>query len=215
MSCLPEKLSLKEINAYKKKLNWGDTPAIYHMISTTVGELDSILSHGFDSAYKQILDKRKWNLSLLDGSEDIVGRISVTSKPKIALRYFYTDKHTELHCFPIVEGEKLYKNLINDPLCPFMSWIPEVNQRLFRVTGLVSFMKYCMETGDDADKTIISFTSRRIEELIETLRESFEVVEIKGYTVDTFYEEIVNKKGTAMLIDIIDAANTTSGSATC
>lgn len=215
MSPLSEKPALKEINAYKKKLNWGDVPTIYHMISTAIGELDGILSHGFDSAYKQLLDKRRWNQEFLSGAEDASGRTSVLNKPKIALRHFYTDKHSELHCFPIVKGQKLYKNLVNDPWSPFQSWIPEVNQRLFRVTGLVAFMTYCLESGDDADKALIAFAFQRIEELIETLRESFEVVEIKGYTIDTFYREIENKKGTAMLIDIIDAANTTSGTAPC
>ena len=79
--------SLKEINALKKKLNWGDVPAIYRMATTAIGDLDGILSHGFDSAYKNILDRTTWNLDLLQGYKDAEGNLQVKIK-RLNLLYF-------------------------------------------------------------------------------------------------------------------------------
>ena len=62
MSELSDNPNLKEINAYKKKLNWGDVPAIYHLAATSISDVDGILTHGFDSAFKQLLDRsNNWN----------------------------------------------------------------------------------------------------------------------------------------------------------
>ena len=67
MSSLSPSASLKEINAYKKQINWGEVSSIYHIFSSSVGEVDGILTHGFDSAYKQILNQNNWNLmNILD-----------------------------------------------------------------------------------------------------------------------------------------------------
>ncbi len=210
MNTLSKNPDLKEINAFKKKLNWGDVPAIYHMVSTSIGELDGILSYGFDSAFKQILNKSKWNLPLLDGYEDNLNIIQVNKKPKIALKHFFTAVHYELHCYPIVNGEKMARTMINDPNCPFMRWDPEVLQRLFRVSSLVSYMIYSIDGGDQADMALIKFAYLRIEQLIEILRESFDIVEIKGYTIAEFYQEISSRKGNAVITDIIDSPSTTS-----
>lgn len=47
MSKLSENPSLKEINAYKNKLNWGDIPSIYQLASNAIREMDGMLTHGF------------------------------------------------------------------------------------------------------------------------------------------------------------------------
>ena len=61
MSELSDNPSLKEINAYKKKINWGDIPTIYHLATSSISDLDGILTHGFNSAFKQLLDQQNWN----------------------------------------------------------------------------------------------------------------------------------------------------------
>lgn len=200
---------LKEINAYKKQLSWGDVPAIYHMLSTSIGELDGILSYGFDNAYKALLDRNNWNLTLLAGTSDQFNNITVAHKPKIALKHFFTNVHYEMHCYPIVNGEKTAKTLINNANCPFNRWLPEVNQRLFRVSSLVSYMIYSLDGGDEADLALIKFAYRRVEQLIETLRESFDIVEIKGYTIAEFYQEISGRKGTNTIHELLDSQSTT------
>jgi hypothetical protein len=86
MNSLAKTPNLKEINALKKKLNWGDVPAIYHLVTSSLSELDGILSHGFDSAYKTILDRNTWNLPALNGHRDLDGNIEVKIKPKLIFR---------------------------------------------------------------------------------------------------------------------------------
>lgn len=209
MKAISDNPSLKEINAYKKQLCWGDPPAIYHMLATSIGELDGILSYGFDNAYKRLLDRHNWNLSLLEGSTDYINQIEVVHKPKIALKHFFTNVHYEMHCYPIVDGEKTAKTMVNDANCPFIRWLPEVNQRLFRVSSLVTYMIYSLDGGDEADLALIKFTYRRVEQLIETLRESFDIVDIKGYTIAEFYQEISRRKGTNTIHELLDSQPTT------
>jgi len=196
--------SLKEINALKKKLNWGDVPAIYRMATTAIGDLDGILSHGFDSAYKNILDRTTWNLDLLQGYKDAEGNLQVKIKPKIALRHSYSESHYELHCYPIVYDEKLNRELVNDPACPFINWYPEVSRRLFRVSSLVSFMIYAYSNGDKADMALIKYAYLSIENLISILSESFEITEIKGYNIAEFYAELNNRKESIELQALYD-----------
>lgn len=194
MSANAQVIPLKEINALKKKLNWGDIPAIYHMVSTSVGDLDAILTHGFESGYKSILNKETWNLPKLGGTRGENGVITVQYKPKISLRHVYNEMGYELHCYPMVNGERLNKNLIDSPHCPFKRWIPETMRRLFRVNALTNYMMYMTENGDDADKHLIRHIYFRVEELIDILRESFDVIDVRGYTIAEFYTEVKQRK---------------------
>ena len=45
--------------AGKKKINWGDVPAIFQMVSSSLGDLDGLLTSGFDNPYKRILNKKQ------------------------------------------------------------------------------------------------------------------------------------------------------------
>ena len=207
MSELSQSPSLKEINAFKKKLNWGDVPAIYYMVASSIGELDGILSHGFDSAYKQILNKNTWNLPLLQGYKDEQGNFQVKVKPKIALRHFYSKTNYELHCYPIVDGVELHRNLFDHPSCPFTRWYPDTTRMLFRISSFVSFLIYSFQSGDKADMAIIKYAYIRVEKLIGTLNESFDVVNVKGYNIAEFYQELQGRKSELLLGEILDSQN--------
>ena len=198
MNSLSERPSLKEINAYKRKINWGDVPANFHLVSSSLGDLDGILTHGFDSAYKRILNPSFWNLLLLKSSSDEQGNIKVKYKPKIVLRHEYNDMGYELHCYPVLHGEEeeiVYQNMRNNPLCPFNNWTPESMQMLFRVNSFVSFSIFCYQSGDEADIALTRYAHYRIEELIATLAQSFQIIEVKGYNIAQFYQEIAKKSG--------------------
>ncbi len=190
-----KKPTLKEINAYKKQLNWGESPAIFHMAMTSVSDIDGILSHGFDSAYRRLLNKNTWNLNFLGSYRDNKGNILVNNKPKIALEHVFTEQHYELHCFPIVGDEKINTVMQKHPECPFETWLPNTMKMLFRVSSLVSFMTYSIQGGDDADLALIKFTFYKVEELIDTLKDSFEITEIGGYNIAEFYREIDRRRG--------------------
>ncbi|REL26733.1 hypothetical protein DXX93_09210 [Thalassotalea euphylliae] len=207
MSEIPEFIELKEINALKKQLTWGDVSAIYHMVASSAGELDGILTHGFESGFTNILDKEQWNLALLKGSKDANGKIVVATRPKISLRHVYNDMGYELHCYPIINGERINQNLINHPLCPFQRWIPEAMRRLFRVNSLKSFVILTAEMGDQADVLLVRHIYRRVERLIRYLDESFDIVEVKGPTIARFFQEAVKHNNDLLSADLANSNN--------
>ena len=207
MSKTSKKPDLKAINALKKKLNWGEVPAIYHMVATSAGDLDSILTHGFESGFTNLLNKNNWNLAKLGGTKDERGNITVQYKPKISLRHVYNEMGYELHCYPFVGGERVNRNLVDYPHCPFKTWIPEAMRRLFRVNSLVSFIVFIVQNGDDADYQLIKHIYHRVEELIDHLRESFEVVEVRGYTIAEFYNEVDKRKEDTLAIGLVEPMN--------
>lgn len=204
MSELPITSNLKEITAYKKKLNWGDVPAIYHMAASSIGDMDGILTHGFDSAYKQLFNKKNWNLDLLDGNSDENGNIYTNQKPKITLRHCYDEQNYELHCYPMVKGERINHSLSQHPLCPFEQWAPENMRMLFRLSSLISFIVFTFKSGDKADLALIKYSHRRVQELIEELSESFEIVDVMGYSIAEFCKELYRRRPNFTIADLLD-----------
>lgn len=202
MNTLNKNPNLKEINAYKKKISWGDLPTIFHMAYNAISDVDSILSHGFDSAYKRMFNKEKWNLNLLEGFKDDEGNTIVKRKPKIALLHIYTEQNYELHCFPVIKGELIENTLHNSPRCPFIHWTPETMQMLFRISSFVSFMTYHTQGGDEADLALMKFAHFKVEELIELLEKTFDVTQVSGRNIAEFYREIQKRKDYS-----VDASN--------
>ena len=195
MTSLSPKANLKEINAYKKKINWGEVPSIYHMVSSSLGDLDGILTHGFASAYKEVLNPNSWNLEALGASKKNNGNIGVKNKPQIALRHEFNDMGYELHCYPIIDGELVTQNMTNNNSCPFNHWVPEKMQMLFRVNSLVAFSIYCYQSGDEADIALLKFSHHKVEALIAILSESFHIITVKGYSISEFYHELSQRNG--------------------
>ena len=201
MSSLNPRANLKEINAYKKKISWGETSAIYHLFSTSLGDIDGILTHGFDSAYKQILNPNTWNLPLLGASKNVDGSIQVKHKPQISLLHEFNDMGYELHCFPVIDGKIVTVTMINQGNCPFNQWAPEKMQMLFRINSLVAFAIHCFQYGDEADIALLKFAHYKVEQLITTLSESFQIITVKGYSIAEFYREIAKRNGNILTQD--------------
>lgn len=191
---LSENPSLKEINTYKKQLNWGDVSNIYHLASSSISDIDGILKHGFDSAYKRIFNKSNWNLTLLAATKDASGKITVNEKPKIHLMHNYTEQHYELHCYPVIDNERIITAQTNNPNCPFINWAPESMQILFRVNSLVPFIIYTLRSGDKADQALVRFIHNKINELLSQLNRSFNVTEISGYSIVQFCKELQQRQ---------------------
>ncbi|MEW6992027.1 hypothetical protein AADZ91_15265 [Colwelliaceae bacterium 6441] len=204
MNELPDKPTVKDINAYKKKLNWGEVPSIYHMTSSSVSEVEGILTHGFDSAYKRLLDPSCWNLTYLGGSKDECGNIEVKQKATIELRHVYCHNNYELHCYPVVKGERVLIQLKDNPHCPFINWQPETMQMLFRLNHIVPMIVYTFENGDKADMQLIKYAHYKVEELIERLNQSFNVTHIQGYSIAKFCKELYKRRPNFHLTDLLD-----------
>ena len=195
MSLLTDNPTIKEINAFKKKLTWGEIPTIYHLVTSSIAELDGILTDGFDNPYKRLLNPNNWNLPLLGGFKDEQGNIQVKNKAKICIRHEYNDMGYELHCYPIIKGDRVLHSLINKANSPFSIWHPESMQMLFRINSLVAFSIYTYKNGDDADNALIKYAFLRVEKLIQQLEQAFTIVEVKGYNIAKFYQEILIRNG--------------------
>ena len=204
MSELSENPSLKEINAYKKKINWGDVPAIYQLASSSISDVDGILTHGFSSAYKQLFDKKNWNQQLIEPSDTFSGQANTIIKPKISLFHHMSDRHYELHCYPIMYNECVLQSQHNNPHCPFIKWVPGTMQILFRLNSLVPFIVYTFQKGDKADYALIRYANQRVEELIDLLDQSFDITDITGYSIAEFCKEIYSKRSQVQSADGAD-----------
>ena len=206
MTSSSDKPSLKEINALKKKLNWGEIPAIYHLVSSSLSELNGILSHGFESSYKTILDRNTWNLNALNGYKNSDGNIEVKTKPKLILHHEYNDMGYELLCYPVVDGERVNHPLIHQSSSPFQLWLPESMRMLFRINSLVAFAIFTYQNGDEADVMLIRYAHQLVEKLIGILSESFELVEVEGYNIAQFYQEIDKRNGNILHSSTIEGS---------
>lgn len=185
---------LKQIGALKKKITWGEVPAVFQLTYYALSELDGILTHGFESAFKTVLNKTHWNLKLLEAYQDSNGNLQVKHKPQITLKHVYNEESYELHCFPMVNGERIHYALHESPDCPFVHWTPETMQMLFRVKNLVNFISYAFRSGDEADLALIKFAHAKVNELVNRLSESFEIVDVIGYNVAQFCKELNARK---------------------
>jgi hypothetical protein len=200
MRDLVNPISLKDINALKRKISWGDVPTIYHLVTSSLSDLDGILTHGFDSPYKQILNRNTWNLQALNGYRDSEGTIHVKNKPEIILQHQYNDVGYELLCFPIIKGEKITQPQIHDPSCPFQVWLPESMEKLFRINCFVAFTIFTYQSGDEADLALIKFAHGLVSNLIKILSESFDIIDVEGYNIGEFYQEVMLRNGNILNI---------------
>lgn len=205
MTQLNKNPSLKEISALKKKITWGDVPTIFNMFTSSVSDIDGILTHGFDSAFKQLLNTNNWNLPLLGGFKNSLGKIQVQHKPMISLRHHYNDMGYELHCYPIINGQVVYKTVTNNPDNPFIHWYPETMQLLFRINSLIAFSIYSYQNGDEADIALIKYAYLCVERLISILSDSFDIMDITGYNIAEFYQEVANRKGNIIATDLLNS----------
>lgn len=193
MSELSTTPSLKEINAYKKKLTWGDVPPVYHLAATAISDIDGILTHGFDSAFKRLLDRNNWNPMVSSNQQNFSGHGTSADKPQISLLHHIDERNYELHCFPMLNHERLLETQINNPACPFIKWVPETMQMLFRLNSLTPFIVYTFQKGDQADYALVRYANTRVDELISLLERSFDIVDIKGHSIAEFCKEIHRK----------------------
>ncbi|MFT5636465.1 MAG: hypothetical protein ACI89T_001933 [Cognaticolwellia sp.] len=167
MSKLSDNPSIKEINAYKK-IKLRGIPAIYQLAANSISDTHGILTHGFNNAFKQLLDQRNC-LNAVEQQNDIMGKVT-TRKPKISLYHNINEQHYELHRYPIINDERVLQAQLNNPLCPFIEWRLATMQMLFRLNSLPPLIVYTFQKGDIADYALIRFPHQRVDELIILLQ---------------------------------------------
>lgn len=185
---LPANPSLKDINWYKKQINWGELPPFYHLVSQSLGESEGMLTHGFDNAVKKLLDKRNWNLQLLGGYIDNSFEIHCDNKPRIALYQVFSERGFELHALPYAKDIEIDQYVKNNRLMEFNLWDPVTMRTLLRVNQLHKFIGYYFEHGDDADFALILHAHKTVHKVIQFMQQHLHVTKVEGVTIKTFFE---------------------------
>ncbi|KMT66550.1 hypothetical protein [Catenovulum maritimum] len=185
---LPKNPTLKDINKYKKQMNWGELPSFYHMMSSSVSELESLQTMGFDNALNRICKKTNWNLDLLGGYIDDHNIIHVEKKPRLALYQVITDRGFEIHCFPYAKTKEIDQYVKGHRLMEFETWDPGTMKMLCRVNQMHKFIDFYFERGDAADRALILYAIKSVEKLIDYMREHVEVVKVDGVSIKQYFE---------------------------
>lgn len=185
---LPSNPTLKEINWYKKQINWGELPPFYHLVASSVSESEGILEHGFDNAVKKIIDKRNWNLDILEGHEDASGEIHCANKPRIALHQVFTDRGFELWALPYAKDVTIDKYVKDNRFMEFTEWDPVSMKSLIRINQLHKFIGFYFERGDKADKALILHAHKVVHKIISFLQRELNVVKLDGVTIKELYQ---------------------------
>ena len=194
MGELSKSPTLKEINALKKKLSWGEVPNIYNLFATSISDMDGVLMHGFDNPYKQLLDKSNLNIELLGQFRNEHGELQLKTKPQLILHHSYDQDNYELHCHLVMNEERVFETQRNNPDCPFILWRPESMKTLFKLKAIIPFISYAIQKGDEADLALLKFSHIRSQQLIDHLRDFFDIVKVQGYTIEEFCQEIASRR---------------------
>ena len=192
---LPANPTLKEINWFKKQINWGELPPFYHMVASSVSESEGILDHGFDNAVKRLIDPRNWNLDILDGHETELGEIVCNNKPRLALHQSFTDRGFELWAYPYAKDVTVDQYIKDNRFMEFRVWDPHI--------------AFYFERGDKADKALILHAHKVVHKIITFLQRELNVVKLDGVTIKDFYQ--LCEKDSRACSDEIDIAKVMLG----
>tara|TARA_Y100001963_G_scaffold157618_1_gene254322 strand:- start:1229 stop:1888 length:660 start_codon:yes stop_codon:yes gene_type:complete len=185
---LPENPNLKDINKYKRELNWNEYPPFYHMVSSAIANVGGLLQYGFDNPVSRIVNKQNWNLDKLGGYTDENGKIVCETAPRLLLRTAFNDRGFELYAFPY-SGSRPTDEYINDnPSMEFSTWDPGYMRLLIRIPEFEKFIHLSALRGDDADRALIEHAHVLIVDVIRFLNKHMRVVEISGPTVKAMHE---------------------------
>ncbi len=184
---LPQNPTLKEINGYKRYVNWGELPPFYHLVASSISEAEGVLDHGFDNAIKRMIDKRNWNLRLLGGEELKSGEIVCEQKPRIALYQVFTERGFELQAFPYAKDKEIDQYVSENKFMEFTVWDPYLMKNVLRINQLHKFIQFYFQRGDDADKALILHSHKLVHKTIEFLKLKLNITKVSGVSIKDYY----------------------------
>lgn len=191
---LPDNPSIKDINALKKKLNWGEIPSFFHIVSNAIADAEGFINYGFDNAYKRIVDRRNWNYELLGIDQEIdlakvdhIEQVAPLKKPRICLYHVFNNNGYELIALPYVEDIIIDDYRKDDPKMEFSLWDPSHMKTLVRIKQFHKFIAFNIKSGDDADMALIVHAHNVVNKIIEMLQKDVNVSKIKGMTIKDAY----------------------------
>ncbi|WP_026374981.1 hypothetical protein [Aestuariibacter salexigens] len=182
--------NLRQIIQLKKKINWGDLPAAFHVVTTSLSDLEGLQEHGFDHPVKRLLDRRNWSLKTLRGREFEDGSLEFEYKPRVILYRTSNELDFEVNCYPLIDDQEIRQFCQNQPGLPFNTWDPNYMRSVAKVSGLPDFMRHTYWSGDDADHALVEYANYLVEGLIVYLSKHLDIVEIKGNSIREIIEEV-------------------------
>lgn len=187
---LPEHPTIKDINAYKKKINWGEIPSFFHLIANSVAETEGFITYGFDNAYKRLINRKNWNFDNLGIDDSIkletidhIEHVEPQRKPRICLYHVFNTNGYELLALPYVKDTVIDEYRKDDPHMDFCTWDPSTMKTLVRISQLHKFIAFNIKSGDEADMALIVHAHNVVNKVIEMLKENVDVCKIKGMTI--------------------------------
>ncbi len=201
---------LREINRLKRKITFGNIPAFYHSVSTSLGMAEGMLKYGFENSLDVLTDKKNWNIKNLGGSEDKLGDIICDNKPRMSIYKVFTKNGFEVHCVAWKGDHELHTDLVNHPQMDFKFWHPGSMKVVFRIAQLHTFIKMYFEHGDEADLQLIRCAHNIAEDFVDQLQPKFNVQKVYGVSVRNFFdfaEQKFKEKGDLYLPNVYPFQN--------
>lgn len=183
-------LTLKNIAILKRKLNWGELPPFFHMVSNSLADLEGVHTHGFEHSLKNLVNRNNWNLMRLKGTVTHLGDVRVARKPRITLYQRFHEQDFEIYCAPISQGGPVMVYAKGDPFIDFQVWDPARMSHIVRLPQFQEFIIYAYQTGDEADRMLVHFASNIIDILLQQLQTEIEINEFKGESLKQLITEI-------------------------
>lgn len=194
---LPDDAEIKDINAFKKKINWGEIPAFFQILAKSIADAEGFINYGFDNAFKQLVDRKNWNYDLLGfkaGSDPTLPEhaLEPLRPPKICLYHVFNNNGYELLAFPYVNNLLVDDYRDNDPKLEFKRWDPSQMKRIVRFADLHKFIAFTLSNGDDADMALIVHAHNVVNRIIVMLEQQLTVNEIRGLSIDQAFRKQQN-----------------------
>ncbi|WP_339725127.1 hypothetical protein [uncultured Paraglaciecola sp.] len=171
--------NVKAILQLKKSLNLGEIPDHFQIVANKLLELEGTFTDGFDNNIKYLLNKKNWNLTNCK-----------QGKPPIVLKTHCNQYAFDLHCFPVVNDEPQAMIKPFDCNSPFKEFNPSSLGPLLSIPKLSDFMSVTIRCGDEADMELLKYAHMLLEQLLELLSTSLQVVENSGQSIQEVFLSI-------------------------
>lgn len=204
---LPDDAEIKDIKAFKKKTNWGEIPAFFQLIASSIADAEGFMQYGFDNALKRIIDRKNWNFDALGIPEGVDKtqlevNIDPIRRPKICLYHVFSRSGYELLAFPYLNNKIVDDYINNDPRLDFKTWDPSQLKQVIKFSEFHKFIAFTLNNGDDADMALVIHAHNVVNRVIATLMREVDVHEVKGMSIDQAFK-LQSVEPTASPDDII------------
>ena len=171
--------NIKAILQLKKSLNLGEIPDDFQIIANKLLEIEGTFTDGFDNNIKYLLNTNNWNLANCK-----------QGKPPIALNKHCNQYAFDVHCFPIINHEPQALIKPFDANSPFKEFNPSSLGPVLSIPKLSDFFRMIILCGDEADMELLKYAHMLVEQLIDLLSVSLQVVENSGASVQAVFLSI-------------------------